>query len=125
MEQSQGEKKARPGKEDNRRERKIKHLRKDIKTQRKQFKLASAEEKEGIKELTDGLREQLIRVRRAEGIRQRRKRQEAARAQFIKAPYRFTKSLLGEARSGTLTSSKEETEVFVEEYVVVNSSISS
>jgi len=81
----------------------------------KQFKLASTEEKEGIKELTSSLREQLIRTRRAERFKQRQKKQEATRAQFIKDPYRFTKSLLGEARSGTLTSSKEEVEHSVEE----------
>ena len=109
------ENKGRRENQENRRERKIKQLRKEIKTLKKQFKLASTEEKEGIKELTASLREQLIRARRAEGLRQRRKKQEAARAQFIKDPYRFTKSLLGEARSGTLTSSKEEVEEFVEE----------
>nr|XP_055041026.1 uncharacterized protein LOC129428141 [Misgurnus anguillicaudatus] len=107
--------KARPEKQDNRRQRKIKQLRKEIKTLRKQFKLASTGEKEGIKELTASLREQLIRTRRAERIKQRRKKQEAARAQFIKDPYRFTKSLLGEVRSGTLMSTKEETEQAVEE----------
>ncbi len=72
------ENKARPEKRDNRRERKIKQLRKEIKTLRKQFKLASMEEKEGRKELTASLREQLIRARRAEGLRKRRERLEAA-----------------------------------------------
>lgn len=109
------ENKARPEKQENKKERKIKQLRKEIKTLRKQFKSASMEEKEGIKELTASLREQLIRARRAEGLRQRRKWLEAAQAQFIKAPYRFTKSLLGQVRSGTLASSKEEVEEFVEE----------
>jgi len=68
--------------------------------------LISMSEKEGIKELTSSLREQLIRTRRAERFKQRLKKQEAHKgaAQFIKDPYRFTKSLLGEARSGTLTS---------------------
>lgn len=109
------ESKDRPEKKDNRRERKIKQLRKEIKTLRKQFKLAATEEKEGIKELTASLRKQLIRARRAEGLRKRCKRQEAARAQFIKDSYRFSKSLLGEARSGILISSKEEVEEFVAE----------
>ena len=80
------ENKGRRENQENRRERKIKQLRKEIKTLKKQFKLASTEEKEGIKELTASLREQLIRARRAEGLRQRRKKQEAARAQFIKDP---------------------------------------
>lgn len=72
------ENKARPEKQENRRERKIKQLRKEIKTLRKQFKLASTEEKEGIKELTASLREQLIRIRRAERFKKKRKKQEAA-----------------------------------------------
>lgn len=38
---------------------------------------------------------------------------EASRVQFIKDPCRFTKALLREARSGTLTSSKEEIEEFL------------
>ncbi|KAK0135439.1 Retrovirus-related Pol polyprotein from type-1 retrotransposable element R2 [Merluccius polli] len=112
------EMKARQENQENRRERKIKQLRKEIKALRKQFKQASTEENEGIKELTASHREQLIRARRAERLRllrQRRKKREAARAQFIKDPYRFTKALLGEARSGTLASSKEEVEEFVEE----------
>jgi len=79
--------------------------------------LISMSEKEGIKELTSSLREQLIRTRRAERFKQRLKKQKAHKgaAQFIKDTYRFTKSLLGEARSGTLTSSKEVVEESVEE----------
>lgn len=90
-------------------------MRKEIKILNKQFKRASIGKKEGIKELTASLRNLLIRARRAEGFNKRRKRKEAARAQFIKDPYHFTKSLLGEAKSGTLTSSKEEVEEFVKE----------
>ena len=44
-----------------------------------------------------------------------RKEKEAKRAQFIKDPYRFTKTLLGEARSGRLTSPKEVVEEFLKE----------
>lgn len=60
------ENKTRPEKQNNRRERKIRQLRKEIKTLRKQFKLASTGEKEGIKELTATFHEQVIRTRRAE-----------------------------------------------------------
>lgn len=35
------------------------------------------------------------------------------RAQFIKDPYRLTKAMLREARSGSLTSTKEEVEEFL------------
>lgn len=88
-------------------------LRWEIKTLNKQFKRASAEEKKGIKELTSGLHGQLCRLRRAERSLRLRKEKEAKRAQFIKNPYSFTKTLLGEARSGRLTSPK----VVVEEFL--------
>ncbi len=65
--------------------------------------------------MTASLCKQLMRLRRAEGLKQGWKRQEAAQAQFIKDLYHFTKSLLEEASSGTLTSSKEDVEEFAEE----------
>lgn len=52
---------------------------------------------------------------RSEGLKMRQNKEEAARAQFIKDPYCFTKSLLWEARSGSITSFKEEMAQFVEE----------
>ena len=99
----------------NRRAREILQLRREIKTPNKQFRTASAEERKGIKDLTSGLRGQLCRLRRAERSLKLRKEKEAKRAQFIKDPYRFTKSLLGEARSGRLTSPKEVVEEFLKE----------
>lgn len=39
---------------------------------------------------------------------------EKERAQFIKDPYRFTKSLLGEAKSGKLMSPNEEVQELIE-----------
>ena len=94
----------------NRREKQMQSLRKELKILSKQFSNATEGEKEGIRELTAGLRERLRRLRRAERTRTQRKKRGAKRAQFIKDPYRFTKTLLGEARSGTLNSSKEEVE---------------
>ncbi|XP_038159099.1 uncharacterized protein LOC119796966 [Cyprinodon tularosa] len=94
----------------NRREKEMQSLRREIKALSRQFKNATEGEKEGIRDLTSGLREQLRRLRRAEQTRKQRKKKGAKRAQFIKDPYRFTKTLLGEARSGSLSSSKEEVE---------------
>lgn len=108
------ENKVTPEKRDNRRERKIKQIRKEVRTLRKQLEQASTGEKEGIKELTASLHEQLIRIRRTEGFKMRQKKEEAARAQFIKDPYRLTKSHLGQTTSGNLTSFKTEMEQFVE-----------
>ena len=80
-----------------------------------QYKQASPKEKEGIKDLTTGLRGQLRRLRRAERSLRLRKEKEVKRAQFTKDPYRFTKTLLGKARSGRLTSPKEAVEGFLKE----------
>lgn len=56
------------------------------------------------------LQECLIRVRWTEGIRKRLKKVQEEWAQFIKNPYSFSKSLLGEAKSVMLMSSEEEWE---------------
>lgn len=66
-------------------------------------------EKEGIKDLTSGLQDRLCTLSKAEQT-QKQKERGAESAQFSKDPYRFVKALLGEARSGTWTSSKEEVE---------------
>ena len=97
-------------KQANRREKKIQSLRREIKILSKQFKKSTADEREGIKTLTSGLRDQLRRLRKAEQMRKLRKDRETKRAQFIKDPFRFTRNLLGEAKSGILTSSREEVE---------------
>lgn len=102
-------------KQTNRREREILNLRKEMKSLNKRYKVSNAEEKEGIKEITSSLRERLKRLRRVEGTRKLRKQREKRRAQFIKDPYNFTRSLLGEARSGSLSSPKEEVEAFLKE----------
>lgn len=86
-----------------------------MKSLNKRYKVSNAEEKEGIKEITSSLRERLKRLRRVEGTRKLRKQREKRRAQFIKDPYNFTRSLLGGARSGSLSSPKEEVEAFLKE----------
>lgn len=104
-----------PGKRPNKRARGITPLRKEIKTLTQQYKQASSEEKEGIKDLTTELQVQLRRLRRAERSLRLREEKEAKQAQFTKDPYRFTKTLLGEARSGRLTSPKEVVEEFLKD----------
>ncbi|RXN07781.1 hypothetical protein ROHU_027499 [Labeo rohita] len=98
-----------------RREREIHHLREEIKTLNKQFKRSTVYEREGIKDLTSQLRERLCRLRRAESTRKRRKDRENKRSQFTKDPFRFTRTLLGEAKSGRLTSPREVVEAFLRE----------
>lgn len=99
----------------NRREREIQNLRKEMKNLNKRYKVSSTEEKEGIKEITSSLREHLKRLRRVERTRKLRKQREKRRAQFTKDPYNFTRSLLGETRSGSLSNPKEEVEAFLKE----------
>lgn len=101
--------------EPSRRERQIKRIRGEIKSLSKQFKKAPADEREGIKDLTSQLRDRLHRLRRAECVRKKRRDREKKRAQFIKDPFRFTRALLGETKSGKMTSSREDVEAFLEE----------
>ncbi|RXN24418.1 reverse transcriptase [Labeo rohita] len=98
-----------------RREREIHRLREEITTLNKQFKRSTVYEREGIKDLTSQLRERLCRLRRAESTRKRRKDRENKRSQFTKDPFRFTRTLLGEAKSGRLTSPREVVEAFLRE----------
>ncbi|KAL0148227.1 hypothetical protein M9458_056459 [Cirrhinus mrigala] len=98
-----------------RREREIHRLREEIKTLNKQFKRSTVYEREGIKDLTSQLRGRLCRLRRAESTRKRRKDRENKRSQFTKDPFRFTRTLLGEAKSGRLTSPREVVEAFLRE----------
>ncbi|RXN28661.1 reverse transcriptase [Labeo rohita] len=65
--------------------------------------------------MTSQLRECLCRLRRAESTRKRRKDRENKRSQFTKDPFRFTRTLLGEAKSGRLTSPREVVEAFLRE----------
>ncbi|XP_015240280.1 PREDICTED: uncharacterized protein LOC107091067 [Cyprinodon variegatus] len=90
-------------------------MRREIKSLSKQFKNAPTEEREGIKDLTSQIRDRLSRLRRAESLRKKRRDREKKRAQFIKDPFQFTRALLGEAKSGKLTSPREEVEAFLEE----------
>ena len=96
MEEKKGRNTA-PGKRTKRREREIMQLRREIKALNMQYKQASPK-------VTTGLRGQLRRLRRAARSLRLRKEKEVKHAQFTKDPYRFTKTLLGEARSRRLTS---------------------
>ncbi|XP_021349432.1 uncharacterized protein LOC110466448 [Mizuhopecten yessoensis] len=95
---------------ENRRERKIKQLRKELRELGKRFKTAPESEKVGIQQIRDDLRETLRRLRNAERLRKGRKERAKRRADFVKDPFQFSKTLLGAERSGHLESSKEEVE---------------
>ena len=97
----------------NRREREIQRLRGEIKKLNKLFKTSSSSEEAGIKDLTCTLRDKLRRFRRAEHLRQKRKRKDRQRELFMKNPYGYARNLLGQQKSGVLTSCKEEVEDYL------------
>lgn len=99
-----------PPRQANRREREICCPRCEIKILNKQFKVSPPAEREGIKDLTSKLRDQMCKLRRAEYLRQQRRKKEKRQRQFVKDPHSFTRTLLGQQKSGTLSNSKSEVE---------------
>lgn len=102
-------------KQPNRREVQILQLRRETQILNRQFRRATAKEKVGIEDLTSSLWGRLCRQRRAERFWRLSKEKEAKHTQFIKNPYRLTRNLLGEARSGRLTHPKEVVVEFLKE----------
>ncbi|XP_063436214.1 uncharacterized protein LOC134717649 [Mytilus trossulus] len=99
----------------NRREQKIKQLRKELKDLNRRYKKSNEIEKLGIACITDNVREELRRTRRAEQLKNSNKKKAKNRANFIKNPYNYTKTLLGGERTGHLHCSKEEVEKYLHE----------
>ncbi|TWW66935.1 hypothetical protein D4764_20G0009670 [Takifugu flavidus] len=98
----------------NRRSFKIHQLRKELRTLKKQFKRASDGDKQALKELYNILRKKLKTLRRAEWHRRRGRERARKRAAFIANPFRFSKQLLGDKRSGQLERSREEVDRFLQ-----------
>ena len=86
----------------NRRQRQIGTIRKELRNLRKQYKQASETEKGPLSELREIQRKKLKTLRRAENHRRRRKERQRKRTAFIQNPFRFTRELLGDRRSGRL-----------------------
>ncbi|TWW71600.1 hypothetical protein D4764_16G0000970 [Takifugu flavidus] len=98
----------------NRRSFKIHQLRKELRTLKTQFKRASDGDKQALKELYNILRKKLKTLRRAEWHRRRGRESARKRAAFIANPFRFSKQLLGDKRSGRLECSREEVNRFLQ-----------
>ncbi|XP_029688563.1 uncharacterized protein [Takifugu rubripes] len=98
----------------NRRSFKIHQLRKELRTLKTQFKRASDGDKQALKELYNILRKKLKTLRRAEWHRRRGRERARKRAAFIANPFRFSKQLLGDKRSGRLECSREEVNRFLQ-----------
>ncbi|RXN12199.1 reverse transcriptase [Labeo rohita] len=87
--------------------RKIKCLREELKLLKRQYKAAGEEERVGLVDLRGILRKQLLTLCRAESHRRRRKERARKRAAFLANPFKLTKQLLGQKRTGQLTCSKD------------------
>ena len=96
----------------NRRLCEIKKLRAELRTLRKRFKASNPAEREGIKQLREQLRSKLKTLTSAERLRQKRRARARKRASFMKHPYKFSRGLLEDEKSGKSESSKE-----VEDYL--------
>ncbi|VDI22184.1 Hypothetical predicted protein [Mytilus galloprovincialis] len=86
----------------NRREQKIKQLRKELKDLNRRYKKSNEIERLRIACITDSVREELRRTTRAEQLKNSNKKKAKNRANFIKNPYNYTKTLLGGERTGHL-----------------------
>jgi hypothetical protein len=97
----------------NRRQREIQTIRRELRSLRKQYRKATDEEKAGLHQLRHIQRERLKTLRNAENINKKRKEKARKRAAFFANPYKFTKSLLEEEKSGKLESRKEDVESYL------------
>uniref|UniRef100_A0A3B4XDA6 Reverse transcriptase domain-containing protein n=1 Tax=Seriola lalandi dorsalis TaxID=1841481 RepID=A0A3B4XDA6_SERLL len=91
----------------------IEQLVRDRRQLRRNWRKATPEEKAGLKELWDELRQKLARLRRVERIRRRRKKKEKERTSFFRDPFKYAWQLLDEKRRGKLNTSKEELESYM------------
>lgn len=87
---------------------KIHNIRKEMKAVKSQHKVAGEEERIGLAQLMCTLRKKIRVLRRAEWHQRRRCERARKRAAFIANPFKFTKDLLGQKRSGKLASSQED-----------------
>ncbi|XP_061925310.1 uncharacterized protein LOC133664585 [Entelurus aequoreus] len=86
----------------------IHNIRQEMKALKFQYKAAGHEERTGLAQLMCILRKKIRILRRAEWHRRRRRERARKRAAFIANPFKFTKDLLGQKRSGKLASSQED-----------------
>ena len=97
----------------NRRQRLIVEIRKELRNLNKAYKKASEEERIGLHELRDVQRRQLSTLRKAEQIRDNRRRKARQRAAFVANPFKFSKTLLDKEKSGELQSSMDEIQQYL------------
>ncbi|CAC5360654.1 unnamed protein product [Mytilus coruscus] len=81
----------------------------------RRYKRSNEIEKLGVACLTERIIDELRRTRRAEQLKNSNKKKAKNRANFIKNPHNYTKTLLGGERTGHLHFSKEEVEQYLYE----------
>lgn len=91
----------------NHRARRIQCLRAELKSLRKQYRAAGEVEKAGLADICALLKKELLTLRRVEGHRRRRRERARKRAAFLANPFKLTKQLLGQKRTGRLTCSRD------------------
>jgi len=104
-----------PAPNPNRREREKKKVREELNSLRKRYKKANEVERKGLAKLREELRSRLKILTTAERLRRKRRERTRKRAAFIANPYKFTKTLLGEERGGSLQSDQEEVAQYLRE----------
>ena len=97
-----------------RRQLKCKQLREEITLLKNAYKEAPQEEKDGIQELQGEKLKKLRTAKRAESLRQGRKKFSNNCKSFLSQPYQFARNILSPKPRGDLESSKEEVEKFLE-----------
>ncbi|XP_071138283.1 uncharacterized protein [Mytilus edulis] len=94
----------------NRRQKKIKELRGDLRRVKKRYKVANENERLPLQQLRKETREKLKTLTRAETHRRDRKKKAKERATFTANPFQYMKRLFGARGSGKLENSREEVE---------------
>ena len=97
------------------RQRKCKKLRDEINQLKQTYKEAPDEEKEGIDELQREKLKKLRLAKRAESLKQSRKKFTVNCKEFLGQPYQFARNLLAPKPRGELRSTKEEVEEFLKQ----------
>ena len=91
----------------------MKELRKELRSNKKQYKKAKAEERQPLEELRIILKEKLKTVRRAEWHKRRQKERARKQANFLSHPFGFARTLLGDKRNSKLEASEEEINTYL------------
>ncbi|KAL6462518.1 hypothetical protein MHYP_G00289400 [Metynnis hypsauchen] len=96
-----------------RRQQEIERLVKERRQLKKQWKKTNELERGGLEALQCDIKQRLVTLRRAEYLRRQRRKKERARVSFYKNPFKFTKSLFVQEKSGTLKAPLKDIEEFL------------